>query len=47
MARVSRRLFWLIAAWLLVFVGVTALHAQPSDEAAKIATATKEGKVVW
>ena len=47
MARVLRLLFCMIAALAVAFNRVPAAIAQPSDEAAKIATAKKEGKVVW
>jgi iron(III) transport system substrate-binding protein len=47
MAGLSRRLFWLVAALPLVFGALAPARAQPSEEAAKLAAAKKEGKVVW
>jgi iron(III) transport system substrate-binding protein len=47
MARVLRLLFCLIAGLPPAFGRLPAAIAQPNDESAKIATAKKEGKVVW
>jgi len=47
MPRLSRLLLCLIAALPLALGRAPAATAQPSDDAAKVAAAKKEGKIVW
>lgn len=47
MPRLARLLLCLVAALPLALGRVPAATAQPSDDAAKVAAAKKEGKIVW